>query len=133
LRLLVDIALHQEAGVVPLRDIAERQDISIKYLWQVINPLKTAGLVRVARGAHGGFVLARPAGGITVYEAVSVLEGPLALAPCIKTPECDRVTICAVREVWCVLDQALERSMRGITLSDIVRRVQEPIGNSYDI
>jgi Rrf2 family protein len=133
LRLLVDIALHQDAGVVTLRDISERQDISIKYLWQVINPLKNAGLVQVVRGARGGFVLARTADRITVYDVVSILEGPMALVPCVKTSKCDRVTVCAVREVWCALDQALERSMRGITLGDIVRRIQQPSGSSYDI
>lgn len=62
LRLLIDIAMHQQNGVVKLKDIAERQNVSVKYLWQVANPLKGAGLLRASRGASGGFFLAKENG-----------------------------------------------------------------------
>ena len=135
LRLMIDLALHQQAdGVVRLRDIAERQAISGKYLWQVINPLKNAGLVSVLRGAHGGFALARPPDKITVYDIVALLEGPMALVPCVRSrSDCERAAECAAREVWTAVDRALERALRGVTLAAIVRRARQAPGGSYVI
>ena len=134
LRLLIDIALHQEGGAVKLRDIAERQEISIKYLWQVINPLKAAGIVAVTRGAHGGFELAHTPDQITLYDIVNTLEGPFALAPCSHASDaCHRAADCVARQVWRELDDTMERAMRGITLASIMRRVKDASGASYMI
>ena len=79
----MDIAIHQSKGAVTLNEIAKRQDISVKYLWQVINPLKTSGVLSVTRGAKGGYVLARRPEEITMYEIVTILEGPLSLVECL--------------------------------------------------
>ena len=134
LRLMIDLALHEGEGTVRLRDIAERQEISGKYLWQVINPLKNAGLVSVNRGAHGGFALARPPEKITVYDIVSLLEGPMALVPCVRRrDDCERAAACAARAVWTAVDRALERALRGITLAAIARRAREATDSSYSI
>jgi len=134
LRLMIDLALHEGEGVVRLRDIAERQAISGKYLWQVVNPLKNAGLVEVTRGAHGGFRLARPPDKITVNDIVAILEGSMALVPCVPSRStCDRAAECAARDVWAAVDHALERALRGITLAAIVRSARQPSGGSYEI
>ena len=123
LRLLIDVAMHQDKGPVILHDIAVRQNISEKYLWQVINPLKSAGIVASVRGAHGGYTLARSAVGISLLEVVSALEGPVTLVECTRAPEaCDRNPACAAREVWNTLGEGLRNMMAGISLRDLVEK-----------
>lgn len=127
LRLLIDIALHQQNGVVKLKDIAKRQDVSVKYLWQVANPLKGAGLLRATRGASGGFLLAKETADITLLEVVSALEGPLALVGCVQHNDCGVADTCAAHAVWCRLSQTLGQAMQGVTLHEVVQ-LQEQLG-----
>lgn len=125
LRLLLDIALHQEHGAVNLNDIAQRQEISPKYLWQVINPLRAGGIVRVTRGAKGGYVLARSAESITLCDVLELLEGPVALVDCVDSQEvCERSGSCVTREVWSELTGVIQKALRGFTLADIVERAR---------
>jgi Rrf2 family protein len=126
LRVLLDIAAHQEKGPVILRDISARQAISEKYLWQVINPLKAAGLVNSTRGAKGGYVLAKAPGDITLLEIVSILEGPVSVVDCVDTPDkCDRSGACVTRGVWGKIERAIKESMAKITLKEIVEEQKE--------
>jgi Rrf2 family protein len=121
LRVLLDVAMHQDKGPVILRDIARRQAISEKYLWQVINPLKGAGLVSSARGAHGGYLLAKEPGTISLLDVVSIMEGPVALVDCADSPEtCDRSAVCAARDVWGSVEAKLREAMAGITLRELI-------------
>jgi Rrf2 family protein len=121
LRIMVDIALHESDGPVTLHEIAERQSISEKYLWQVINVLKSAGLVRVTRGARGGYQLARPSSGITLYDIVVPLEGTFELVDCVYSKNhCVRSEQCAARDVWRNLSEEIERLFRSITLETVV-------------
>jgi Rrf2 family protein len=121
----MDIALHQGKGTVTLNDIAKRQAISVKYLWQVINPLKTAGLLRVTRGAKGGYVLARRPEEITLYEIVTILEGELSLVDCLgKEVKCDMIDSCIARTVWRDVNQVVEKALKGITLAGILKRYE---------
>ncbi len=123
LRTLVDIALHQDKGAVTLNDIARRQEISVKYLWQVINPLKTSGLLSVTRGAKGGYMLARRPEDISMLEVVTTLEGPLSLVECLaKDDSCDRIDSCVARSVWMEVNRTVEKALRGITLAEVLRR-----------
>jgi Rrf2 family protein len=123
LRILLDIALHQEQGVVTLRDISRRQAISHKYLWQVINPLKAAGLLHAIRGARGGYTLARPPETISLRDVVNVLEGPISMVACVKTPDsCERSDSCVARQAWSEVEEKLSSTMGGITLKDLVQR-----------
>lgn len=126
LRTLVDIAVHQGKGAVTLNDIARRQEISVKYLWQVINPLKTAGLLGVTRGAKGGYMLARRPEEINMLEVVSLLEGPLSVVECIgRDDACDRVDTCVGRSVWLEVNRTVEEALRKITLAEVLRRYTE--------
>jgi Rrf2 family protein len=121
----MDIATHQGRGAVTLNDIAKRQAISVKYLWQVINPLKTAGLLRVTRGAKGGYALARRPEEITLYEIVTILEGELSLVECLgKEVRCDMVDSCIARTVWRDVNQVMEKALKGITLAGILKRCE---------
>jgi len=120
LRVLLDIAIHQKGGPVILRDIAARQGISEKYLWQVINPLKSAGIVNSSRGAKGGYMLAKDPVRITVLEALTVLEGPVCVVDCVDDPDgCERSSLCVTRGVWAKLEVAVKEAMKGITVKDL--------------
>ena len=100
LRLMLDIALHSHGAAVPLRDVAQRQEISDKYLEQIVTQLSRAGLVRSVRGAGGGYLLTREPEGYTVGEILRVLEGNLAPVSCVDqddTCRCGRADRCS----WC--------------------------------
>jgi Rrf2 family protein len=126
LRLLIDVALHQDKGPVILRDIAERQSISEKYLWQVITPLKSAGIVASVRGAHGGYTLAREPDAISLLDVVSALEGPVTLVDCVdKAEACNRNAECAARDVWSTLGARLRDMMAAISLKDLVEQQRQ--------
>lgn len=126
LRTLVDIAVHQNKGAVTLNDIAKRQEISVKYLWQVINPLKTAGLLSVTRGAKGGYALARRPEDINMLEVVSTLEGPLSIVECIMNEDaCDRIDTCVARSVWKEVNQTVEHALKKVTLAEVLRRYMD--------
>jgi len=98
---MIELALHHGAGPVLLKEIAERQGISEKYLWHLINPLKTTGLVNSIRGAHGGYVLGKAPEAITLKEILQVLEGSLCLVDCVDNPSlCERSSSCVSRDIW---------------------------------
>ncbi|MCL6620887.1 MAG: Rrf2 family transcriptional regulator [Syntrophobacterales bacterium] len=121
-RLLVDMARHYSQGPIHLSDIARRQGVSVKYLEQIIIPLKKAGLVQSVRGPKGGHQLARPPAEITVADIVSVLEEGLRLVECTARPEvCDRAQSCPTRMVWAEATQAMLARLKNISLADLAR------------
>ena len=127
-RLMVDLALHHREGPVLLKDIAERQAVSEKYLWQLIPPLKNAGLVNSTRGAHGGYSLAKPPIQITLKEIVTTLEGPMSLVECVGDPSiCSRAGICATRDVWKDVSQKILQVLESFTLEEMVQKQKEKI------
>ena len=120
-RLMLDIALHCAEGPVSLRAISKRQDITEKYLWHLINPLKAAGLIESIRGAHGGYVLAKPLSDISIKEIVRSLEGPLTLVACVEKPaSCKKAQSCVARDVWKEVADKISDTLDSITLKDIV-------------
>lgn len=118
LRLLIDVATHQNGGVVKLKDVAERQCLSSKYLWQVANPLKAAGLLRATRGVNGGFMMAKDPDDITLFDVVTTLEGSLELVGCSDIKPCKRANVCAARTLWNRLSVGLAEAMKAITLTE---------------
>ncbi len=121
-RFLMDLARHN-SGNVTLKDISARQDISEKYLWQVVNPLKTAGLIRSASGPHGGYALAKPPESITLREILAVLEGDSNIAPCIQEPSaCKRGNACAAHQIWKELDLQIASAMESVTLHQMAEK-----------
>jgi len=120
-RLMVDLSVHFGSGPVLLRDISERQNISEKYLWQLINPLKNAGLVKSTRGAHGGYELAKDPEKVTLREVVCILEGPMCLVDCVDDVNvCDMSNICCSRDVWKEVTDKILETLDSITLKDMV-------------
>ena len=136
-RLMLDLALHYGKGPVLLKDVAERQEISEKYLGHLIPPLKVAGLINSSRGAHGGYILARAPQAVTLEEVVQAVEGNLAVAECITTPTiCHRVGSCVTRDIWGQMSQKMTEVLRSVTLQDMVnreRQKQKPQSLTYSI
>ncbi len=125
-RLMFDLAMHYGKGPIFLKDIAERQGISEKYLWQLIPPLKQAGLVTSTRGAHGGYELSKSPDQMTVREIVSAVEGPLSLVDCVGDPSiCARKDACVVNGVWSEISAKLIQAMEVITLASMVEKQQK--------
>ncbi len=126
LRFLMDLALHEHAGNIKLKDIALRQGISEKYLWQVVTPLKSAAMIRTSAGPGGGYQLAKPAHTITLREILIILEGDGGGIDCTAEPDaCARSTTCAARQAWTELDNAINRTAQGITLSSLVAKQRD--------
>lgn len=120
-RLMLDMAQHYDQGPIHLASVAQRQGISVKYLEQIIIPLKKAQYIKSVRGPKGGHVLAKPPEEITVGEIVTLLEAGTSLVKCSDRPEtCDRAEICPTRTVWKEAAQAMFGKLHAITLADLV-------------
>jgi Rrf2 family iron-sulfur cluster assembly transcriptional regulator len=122
-RMLLEMAALRGQGPVHLWDIARRQGISVKYLEQILIPLKKAGYVKSVRGPKGGHYLALDPEKITVGEIVALLEDGLSLVECGEKPEsCSRSGICLTRLLWQEASQALYDKLASFTLADLLRR-----------
>jgi Rrf2 family protein len=121
-RLMVDLAEHYDEGPIQIRDIAKRQDISAKYLEQLIIPLKKTQHIRSIRGPKGGHMLARSPQEITVGEIVKVLEGDISLVHCVENPDsCNRIDICPTRDIWKNATEAMFNELNAVTLSELIK------------
>lgn len=122
-RALLDLALHETDEPVPLKDIAQRQQIPLQYLEHLITPLITAGIIRSIRGAKGGIMLAKTPEEIRLNEVIQALEGPIGPTECLNNPGvCDRSASCVTRDVWDELKKAMEGVLEGTTLQDLADR-----------
>ena len=120
---MLDLAEHYGQGPVLLKDIAEREEISVKYLEQLMGSLRAAGLVRSTRGSRGGYALSRPPSSINLHEILLVLEGSLAPVECVREPQlCPRSRRCVMRDVWTDVDTSFERILKAKTLESMVKR-----------
>ncbi|MBP1534528.1 MAG: RrF2 family transcriptional regulator [Ruminococcus sp.] len=134
LRLMTDLAMHSEDGYVPIKVIAERQNISDKYLEQIISTLSRAGYVRSIRGAGGGYMLAYPPEKYTVGMILRLTEGSLAPVACLETEDnlCERADECPTLFIWERLYAAINDVVDNITIADIVDRCDNS-GDFYNI
>ncbi len=120
LRMMLDIALHPDSASVSLKSIAQRQEISVKYLEQIVTPLVRGGYLRANRGAQGGYQLCRPAGAYTVGMILRTIEGSLSPVACIEDGLCQRQDQCVTIEVYRKIDAAIDAVVDSITLEDLV-------------
>ena len=122
-RAMLDLALNSGDGPVSLRDVAERQAVSLKYLERLFATLQSAGLVRAVRGPYGGYQLARPPAQITLRDIYEVLEGTVPPVDCIADPGlCGRSETCVTQEVWAEMFHACMDVLDARTLDDLVVR-----------
>lgn len=127
-RLLLDMARFYRKGPTQLNEIARRQDVSVKYLEQILIPLKKAGYVTSKRGPKGGHMLAKPPQEITVGEIVSLLEGSPELLECLANPEsCERSDDCLTRPVWREALAAMQEKLDAVTLADLLNGERVPV------
>lgn len=122
LRMMIDLAMHSGKEFVALKDIANRQNISKKYLEQIVPLLSKAELLRTNRGYQGGYALAKPPEQYTVGEILRVTEGSLSPVTCLQYAEndCPRKADCITLPVWEGLYKTIMEYLDGITLRDII-------------
>ncbi|MBO5587184.1 MAG: Rrf2 family transcriptional regulator [Acidaminococcaceae bacterium] len=134
-RLMLDLALHYECGYIPLKAVSQRQNISDKYLEQIITQLSRAGFVRSARGAQGGYQLTKSPEEYTVGDILRITEGSLSPVSCIEANggTCEMAPTCVTMEVWQQIEDAVNSVVDHITLADLVKRYHEKAGGDYVI
>ena len=133
-RLLMELALRPGPEPMPLKEAAQRQDLSEKYLWQVAVVLKKAHLLTATPGPHGGYALARPAERITLKDILAAAETTDALTECLAEPGlCTRSPACAARLVWQDVARKINGITGSITLRDMVSQARYGCGSDiYD-
>ncbi len=134
IRAVFELARHFGKGPVQLKKIAEKQDISVKYLEQLIAILKTGRFVRSIRGSKGGYILARKPSEIKLNDCVRCLEGELNPVECVENQDyCKRSDDCIVRQVWVKVTDAVENILQSITLQDLVDKAENRNTPDYQI
>jgi Rrf2 family protein len=119
-RLLLDLSLHLNQGPVRTADLAEHTGISVRFIEQILQPLKKAGLVRSIRGAAGGYVLAGNPQEISMAGVIRIIEGNLCLTHCCEDPKtCNRSPDCRSHQAWVRVTKVLEAELEGITIADL--------------
>ena len=122
LRMMLDLALNEETGYIPIKEIAKRQGISDKYLEQIISVLNRAGFVKSVRGAGGGYKLTKKPSEYTVRMILELTEGSLAPVACLEDEvnTCERAESCVTLGVWKKIYKAVNDVVDNITLQDLV-------------
>lgn len=135
LRLMVDLAAHDSGKFIALKDVSERQDISMKYLEQIVTPLNRAGLLKSGRGAQGGYRLARNSADYTVGDILRAIEGSFAPIACLEDEEnqCENYNTCATVEFWEGLYKVINEYLDKTTLYDLVEIQKVKMGGNYYI
>lgn len=126
LRVMVDLAEHQGEGLIPLKVIAQRQEISEKYLESIIKLLVRAKFLSGLRGKSGGYKLTRPPEEYTVGAILRLTEGSLAPVSCIASDTaCPRSGTCPTLPLWQGLDSVISQYLDGATLAELVRQIHQ--------
>ena len=123
LRILVDLAENQKDGYITLREAADRQEISEKYLESIVKDLVKARFVEGVRGKGGGYRLARPADEINVLEVLQSTDGTLAPVACLAegSEPCSRAAACRTLPLWKGLDKVVSEYLGGFTVQDLTK------------
>jgi len=120
-RAMFEIARGYPDNPLTIREISERQDVSVPYLEQILNKLRKAGLVRSIKGPGGGYLLTRHPGEVSIAAILKELEGPVAITSCLNPEEgCARIEGCVTHLLWKSLGANIEAFLKTITLSDLL-------------
>ncbi|MBR1831512.1 MAG: Rrf2 family transcriptional regulator [Ruminiclostridium sp.] len=135
LRMLLEIASRDDGGFISLKEISDKQEISKKYLEQIVPLLTRDGILRTNRGNKGGYSLAKDTKDITVGDVLRATEGSLAPVACLECEpnDCPRAENCATLYVWEGLYASIRDYLDGITLADILKQNKGSAGGDYCI
>jgi Rrf2 family protein len=133
-RAIIELAQNDNSKPLQLKIIAQRQDISVKYLEQLMAVLKSAGFVRSIRGSKGGYMLAKAPNQIKLNDVMHRLEGSVATVECVENDDyCSRSADCAARYLWMQVEKAIDKVLEEITLQDLVDRAKDEKELNYQI
>ena len=126
LRILLDVALHEtHARPRTIKEIADAQGISEKFISRIVVPLRERGMIKSERGKLGGFRLAQAPSDITLLAVIETLQGPISLVDCVADKAgCVRSGTCVARSVWTDVTTAVRAALRGMTLETVLERVR---------
>ena len=133
LRVMLDLAINNTGEYIPLKDISERQNITVKYMEQIISLLKKSGFLKSTRGNGGGYRLSKTLRDYTVGDILRAAEGSLAPVACLEDEEnqCERSSICATLKFWTGLDKAINDYVDSVTLQDLFEEHQSLVGRNH--
>lgn len=121
-RAMYEIARGYPETPVTIKEISERQDVSVAYLEQILNKLRKAGLIRSIKGPGGGYILNKSPEKISIASILNELEGPVALTSCLDPEEgCVRVDSCVTHLLWKALGEQVEAFLKTITLKNLIK------------
>ena len=135
LRFMIDLAQHENGEAVRLKEVSQRQEISVKYLEQIVTLLNRGGLIRSVRGNQGGYLLTREAGNYTIGDILRVVEGDLFPVACMENEpnNCPRYPICKTIRFWDGLYKAVNDYVDSVTLADIADEEADDGSWAYSI
>jgi len=134
MRAILELAENHGKGALRLKTIARHQELSVKYLEQLMAILKSAGIVRSVRGPKGGYALAKSPGQIKVSDCFVCLEGPVITTECVEDDSyCTRTEDCVTRHVWAQVQKAVMDVLRSMTLQNLVDMARNDKDLDYQI
>ncbi len=135
IRMLLDLAEHKNEGYIALKDIAERQNVSKKYLEQIVAVLNKSDFLKTNRGYQGGYMLAKAPDKYTMGEILRITEGSIAPVACVEREEidCERAAVCPTLSLWQGLYKVISDYLDNITLQDLADSAKEKYVNDYVI
>jgi len=134
IRAMVELAQNEGKGPLQIKAIGQHQEISIKYLEQLLAILKSGGFVRSVRGAKGGYMLADAAKKIRLSDVFNCLEGPLVTTECLEDNDyCPKAADCVTRELWAEVQTAVKKVLDSFTLEDLVEKAKTKKNMDYQI
>ena len=134
MRAMLELAEEYGKGPLQIKVMAQNQDISIKYLEQLMTILKTSGFIRSIRGPRGGYLLAKDPGQVKLSEIFTALEGPLVTAECVEDKNyCARASDCVTRQLWTQVQNVIYNLLDSMTLKDLVKKTKDKKALYYQI
>lgn len=135
LRVMLDLAIHNTGEYIPLKEISQRQDITVKYLEQIIPHLKKVGYLKSIRGNSGGYRLAKEPREYVIGDILRTMEGSLAPISCLEDDPnlCERSNTCPTLKFWQGLEKVISDYVNSVTLQDLLDEHNSMLGNDYSI
>lgn len=132
IRVMIDLAEHRHGNFIPMKEIADRQEVSLKYMTKIMQALTKSGLLEGQHGKGGGYKLNREPADYRVGDILRLTEGTLAPVACLDETDCrcDRSAECRTRPMWNELDRIINEYLDGITIADLM---EEDAADNYII